>query len=379
MTRDPPRHGAAGHDPVHGERPAAPTELAALRAELAALIAAAAANEAKLARSLERELALMGAESLPDLLREATEGVAQAYGLRAVTLALEDPAHELRHLLLALGERADDLPDVVFADSLVGLTPVAAHLTRPWLGAYQRADHDLLFRGAPVPASVALLPLLVAGRLVGLLCLGAADPGRFDARLASDFLNRLGTVLAVCLDNATNRARVMRSGLADYLTGWQSRRYLHARLREELARAARQGTSIACVMVDVDHFKAINDTYGHLAGDKALREITARIDGQIRASDTAARFGGDEFALLLPESTVAAALQFAERIRVAMRVPVEVKPGCAPAVTLSTGVAAVLPARAERDLKGLAERLLSEADNALYRAKALGRDRVESA
>ena len=96
----------------------------------------------------------------------------------------------------------------------------------------------------------------------------------------------------------------MRSGFTDFLTGFHNRRYLHARLREELARAQRGRKSIVCLMIDVDHFKRINDQYGHLAGDAVLREVAHRIDAEMRISDTGARFGGDEFALVLSPASM---------------------------------------------------------------------------
>src|SRR5205823_14804307 len=95
--------------------------------------------------------------------------------------------------------------------------------------------------------------------------------------------------------NAVNTARLRRSGSTCFLTGSHTRRYLHARLREELARAQRARHSIVCLMIDLDHFKRINDQYGHLAGDAVLREVASRIDAEMRISDTGARFGGDEF------------------------------------------------------------------------------------
>ena len=104
------------------------------------------------------------------------------------------------------------------------------------------------------------------------------------------------------LENAVNRARLLRAGITDFLTGWHNRRYLQQRLKEELARAQRRGGTISCLMIDIDRFKSINDGYGHLAGDNALKEVAHRIEAQIRSMDTAARFGGDELAILLPEA-----------------------------------------------------------------------------
>ena len=133
-----------------------------------------------------------------------------------------------------------------------------------------------------------------------MLVFGSRDGSRFTADLASDYMAHLGVIAAICLENAVNRARLVRSGLTDFLTGFHNRRYMNARLREELARAQRDKRAVACLMIDVDHFKRINDAYGHLAGDSVLREVARRIDSEIRMSDTGARFGGDEFAIVLP-------------------------------------------------------------------------------
>jgi len=363
-----------------GERRGTPerAEVDELRARLRSQREAAAANEQKWQRTRERELELLAAETLPELFRALTSGMAASYALDAVQLVLEDPNHEIRHLLLGGGDRPEEFPGVTFVDTLAGLAPQVGALRQPWLGAWVRADHELLFPGQRELKSLALLPLRRQAQLVGVLCFGSRDPERFTHRLGAHFLLHLAGVTAVCLENAANRARVLRSGLADYLTGWHNRRYLQSRLREELARAQRGGTIVACLMIDVDHFKVLNDSCGHLGGDEALREVTARIEGQIRASDTAARFGGDEFALLLPETSAEDAVRLAERIRAAMKAPVGVGGAETRTVTLSIGAAAVSPRRTDGDLKALADRLLADADAALYAAKAAGRDRVAS-
>jgi two-component system, cell cycle response regulator len=185
-------------------------------------------------------------------------------------------------------------------------------------------------------------------------------------------------VAAVCIENAVNRARLLRAGITDFLTGWHNRRYLQQRLKEELGRAQRRAGSIACLMIDIDRFKGINDGYGHLAGDNALREVAQRVETQIRTMDTAARFGGDELAILLPEATAAEAATLGERIReVIAAVPFALTAEIERSLTVSVGVAAVAPGRHETDLKSVADRLLADADAALYRAKALGRNRVQ--
>ena len=351
-------------------------QLVELRSRLKRLREEASANEQKWQRTHERELELLRAETLPELLELLTSGMASSYGLDAVQLVLEDPNHEVQHLLIGGGGRLEEFPRVSFVDTLVGLAPQLGSLRRPWLGIWVRADHDLLFPGQRDLKSLALLPLRRQARTTGALCFGSRDRERFSHRLSADFLAHLASVVAVCLENACNRARVLRSGLADYLTGWHNRRYLQSRLREELARAQRSGACVACLMIDVDHFKELNDSCGHLGGDEALREITQRVESHIRASDTAARFGGDEFALLLPETSLEAAVRLGERIRAAMATPIDVGGEQKRLVTLSIGAAALTPTRADDELKALADRLLAEADAALYRAKGAGRNRV---
>jgi diguanylate cyclase (GGDEF)-like protein len=188
----------------------------------------------------------------------------------------------------------------------------------------------------------------------------------------------LGAVAAVCIENAVNRARLLRAGITDFLTGWHNRRYLQQRLKEELARAQRRSGSIACLMIDIDRFKSINDGYGHLAGDLALKEIAQRVESQIRSMDTAARFGGDELAILLPDASAGEAAKLAERIRESIAAtPFTLTQQIERTLTVSVGVAAVSPTRHESDLKAVADRLIADADAALYRAKALGRNRVQ--
>ena len=166
--------------------------------------------------------------------------------------------------------------------------------------------------------SVALIPLRRQDRLQGSLNFGSADEKRFSRHLATDFLAHLGVIASFAIENTINRARLVRSGLTDFLTGWHNRRYLNARLKEELARAQRQGTRLTCLVIDLDRFKQINDQHGHLAGDVALREAAQRVDAHIRGSDAAARFGGDEFVVLAPGISSAQAAALAERIREAV-------------------------------------------------------------
>src|ERR1700724_1226936 len=349
-----------------------------LKKRLKEMTAEAANNETILKRTQARELTLLRADSLAQLLRALVDGLRESSSLDAVSVVLLDPQHEIRHLLLAGGDRPDEFKQIFFVDSLVGLAPQLAALHKPWLRPFVGADHHLLFPGSVNLKSAALVPLPRKDRATGALCFGSRDATRFTRHHGTDFLAHLGAVAAVCIENSVNRARLLRAGITDFLTGWHNRRYLQQRLKEELARAQRRGGTIACLMIDIDRFKSINDGYGHLAGDNALKEVAQRVDTQIRSMDTAARFGGDELAILLPEASAAEAATLAERIReVIAAVPFALTAEIERTLTVSVGVTALLPGRQETDLKAVADRLLADADAALYRAKAMGRNRVQ--
>jgi two-component system, cell cycle response regulator len=353
-----------------------------LRERLRALTEEVQRNEVLLRKTQEREVELLRAHSLGELFDRVVSGLRSAYALDVVTLSLFDPQHELRHLSGSETLSSPVIDDVRFIDAVSPLAPRLAQFDRPWLGAYDAADHELLISPRFKHGSLALIPLPRDNRAIGVVAFGSRDSLRFTSDLAADFLAHLGVVVAISLENAVNRARLVRSGVTDFLTGWHNRRYFHNRLREELARAERTGKALTCLMIDMDHFKEINDRYGHLAGDEALKEVARRAEAEIRAGDTGARFGGDEFAILLAGAESAHAVKLAERIHNSVGgTPIRVHGGAHITVTLSIGLATARPQVQQRshDYKTLAERLIAEADAALYRAKSAGRNRVEVA
>ena len=351
-----------------------------LRERLRALTEEVQRNELLLRKTQGREIELLRAHSLGELFDRVVSGLRIAYGLDLVTLSLFDPQHELRHLSGSENLTSAVIEDVRFIDAVSPLAPRLVQFDRPWLGAFDPIEHDLLVPPSLGRGSVALIPLPRDSRAIGVITFGSRDARRFTSDLAADFLAHLGVIVAISLENAVNRARLVRSGVTDFLTGWHNRRYFHTRLREELARAERTGKALACLMIDVDHFKEINDRFGHLAGDEALKEVARRAEGEIRAGDTGARFGGDEFAILLAGSEAPSAVKLAERIHHAVgATPIRVHGGAHVTVTLSIGVATAKPQPRSHEYKALAERLIAEADAALYRAKTGGRNRVEVA
>jgi len=353
------------------------SELEGLKRQLEEMTSQVARNDDKMRRTHRRELLLLRAESLDALIHALIEGLRASYALEYVSLVLCDPDHDIRHLLLAKGTQAEDFENLLMVEAMTGLAPQYIALEQPWLGAFAPCDHQLICPGAVGVKSIAIIPLTFRQKLLGSINLCSADAERFTRSHASDFLAHLGVIASFCVENAVNRARLLRSGFTDVLTGWHNRRYLAVRLSEELARARRDGVRLVCLMLDIDHFKRVNDNWGHAAGDAVLREIAQRIESQVRASDVAARYGGEEFVVLLPGTDVASALLLAERIRTAVSAtPVNLPNGETVTITASIGISDVRPAPEADDLKNVGDSLIARADVALYAAKSAGRDRV---
>jgi len=355
-------------------------DLTQLRRRLAALTEEARKNDDAWRRAQAREMELLEADTLDALLERLTAGMRASYRLEAATLVIADPDHEIRRLLTSQGRHSGPRADILFVDSVHGVAPAVAAGRRPWLGRFNATDHTLLFPAPDALESVALLPLTRQERLIGCLNFGSRERERFLSVLGTDFLHHLAVIAAFSLESAVNRARLVRSGFTDALTGWHNRRYLQSRLQEELARCRRERTPLTCLMIDVDHFKSVNDRFGHLAGDELLRQLAQCIGDEVRGSDVSARYGGEEFVVLLPGTAIAAGFVLAERIRAAVAAePFEVPAGLPLTVTVSIGVAEHSPAVDERDLKVAGERLLALADVALYEAKSGGRNAVARA
>lgn len=163
--------------------------------------------------------------------------------------------------------------------------------------------------------------------------------------------------------------KLVEAATRDPLTGLANRRHFFALARHDMARAARTGEPLALVVADIDHFKRVNDSRGHEAGDHVLRDVAAVLGRLCRAQDVVARWGGEEFLLLLPNTEAAAAMAFAERIRATVAEAGSAEAPLLPGTTLSLGVAQMKPGE---DL----DQAIARADRALYESKAQGRNRV---
>ena len=352
-------------------------ENAMLHALVRTVCADARHNHEVMQRFQQRQMALLNAADLHDLLRQLTLGMQRSFGLDRVHLLLLDPCHVLRDLL---SDQADHQPprQVELCHGIDDFAARIGRLRTVWLGEWIAERHRPLFR-ADLGGSVAVLPLVQADGVSGCLCMQSRDPARFQAGLETDFIGNLAHIAAVCLENAVNRERLRLVGFTDSLTGLYNRRHLEHRLTQELARAQRHTQPLACLFIDADHFKAINDAFGHPAGDRVLAALARRLTGRLRASDIATRYGGEEFAVLLPHTDIDSACHLAEAIRQAIAAePVPLGNGEQVHVTVSIGVAAYCPQRPP--WQGCAgQHLLAHADRAVYQAKQDGRNRVSVA
>ncbi len=202
--------------------------------------------------------------------------------------------------------------------------------------------------------------------------LGTGDLSHRVSLATQDELGHLGGTLNAMAEKLANSQKALEDLSAhDGLTGLYNYREFHRRLTEEVQRSLRYDHPFSLLILDIDDFKAVNDTYGHLAGDEALRGLAALIRRAVRPVDEVARYGGEEFAILLPETPGPGAFATAERIRdIIATHPIAISPGQTVGLTVSIGVA-IYPQDAQSE-----EKLIGAADQALYTAKNGGRNRV---
>ncbi len=228
--------------------------------------------------------------------------------------------------------------------------------------------HEQDFVQAVAPLSIEMIvPLRTDKGVVGLLALAACDGGRQYGMLEIEYITRIARFAAIALENAS----LFRQATTDRMTGLFSHHFFEKTLEEEMERARRYKSTFSLVMFDIDHFKRFNDTWGHLQGDRIIREIARVLTQSVRQVDFPARYGGEEFAVILPSVDIKGALVVAERLR--RRVEEHAFPGDSQAlhVTISVGVAEYDPEHVYA-----ASEIVREADKALYSSKERGRNRV---
>lgn len=220
-------------------------------------------------------------------------------------------------------------------------------------------------------AAYLCVPMMAEGEALGVLHLRLGIAGKDETAVATEKAERIATQIGPVVASLILREQFRLQSIRDGLTGLYNRRYLEETMGRELQRAARSNSGLAVIMADVDHFKKLNDTHGHQAGDDALQQFAQYLRDGVRGDDIACRYGGEEFAVILPGATLEQAQQRAEKLRSGVaNLRVRTAGQTLPPLSASFGVAA-FPQHGDSW-----EALLRAADGALYQAKREGRNRV---
>jgi diguanylate cyclase (GGDEF)-like protein len=312
-------------------------------------------------RRLASQLAHSGAPD--ELARVLVEELQRTLAAAWVALYRADPAGSFSRRALA-GDPGARLPATISGGDAVALR----RPTTPLDERIVASDALMVFGGAATA-----LALEDAETRLGWLVSGSRLDGVPFDRLDADLIALMCDIAAPRLAAAEFDAQYARSALTDQLTGLGNRRAFNERLEEEIARANRGRTALALLLVDLDKFAAFNATHGRDAGDRALGSVSVAVRSSIRLSDSAFRYGGGQFALLLPGAAALGAFVAAERIRNAVTA---LESGEVPApITVSIGIASLREGSCSPiSLASLA--LVRKADEALYQAKQSGRNRT---
>jgi len=344
-----------------------------LKRKLNALQNQARDNEKIWSHFRQIESDMISGQSLAQVLASLINGLlANFKNIDFVTVAHIDDSYELTRLLR--DDEGNEFRGFVPVDKEF-VNSVFNNSSKPVLGAISELSRSTLFpdKHPDMIGSVAMAPLVLHGEIVGSLNQASRNPEHFQSGSATDLLEHLAAVTAMCIDNAVSHEKLKQDGLTDPLTGIANRRFFERRMREEVERVKRSRNELACIVVDVDHFKKINDIYGHVIGDVVLQRVATELGRDLRSSDVLARYGGEEFVLLLPGTSVAEATEIAERLRSALQHLEFRDVGFESIqVTATLGLAML-----DRNIKeaGPTE-LFERADAALYKGKQSGRNQV---
>lgn len=351
-------------------------DTATLQARLDELLRIAKSNERKQENFQQYELALLNSSSLQELLAIVLDQHKERFQLSEVTLLIYDPEYELQRLLQAKNSAPLWPGQLLFSDSAHLINQHFSLQRKPRLQKFSPHQHAYLFPNQEELGSVALLPLVRQNMLIGTLNLGSRNENRFHSQIGTLFLEHLAAVVSACIENTRLQEHIKLVGLRDPLTGINNRRFFDQRLSEEASRAQRYNRPLSCLFLDIDHFKRINDQYGHQTGDAVLKQVSTQLDERLRQTDVLARYGGEEFVILLPDTEQSDANLIAEQIRERIEQTGFMLPGGKSLkVTLSIGLAVLHPNNHINDAK----QLLAAADQAVYAAKLSGRNRIKLA
>ena len=298
------------------------------------------------------------------ILQKTVNEVGAALNVSSCALRVEGSKSEQPLTYFYLNDE-DEHSDFALEELRRELDGHCAHLVRHQSVIAHDCDDEIEAGSEKLPSAVA--PLVFDERLMGALQVKSNDPSRVWHESEILLLRTVADQVAVAVNHAGLFAQIQQQALTDPLTGCYNRRSFEMQLDKEILMAKRTGQPLTLLMLDLDRFKHLNDTAGHDAGDDALRQLADCFRQELRGVDSAARFGGDEFALILPQAFSEGAMQVAERVRA--RVEQIVIPDFGN-LTASIGIAS-FPANA-----ACRTELFRAADDALYAAKRAGRNQV---
>jgi diguanylate cyclase (GGDEF)-like protein len=306
-------------------------------------------------------------ENLPSLLARISELVCQLTSAEACSIMLLDTDRERLLGKAAYGLARSDVSLISFriGDGVAGWV---AERGEPALIDDVASDprYKVLPDSENRIRSLCCVPIQYRDERIGVLTITSPRPASFSQDDV-ELLGFIATTMALDIDNA----RLRRLSVTDPLTEAYNREFLQQRLPPALEQADRRGEPLAVAMIDIDHFKEVNDRFGHAIGDRVLAEVASRLRAAIRAGDLLVRYGGEEFLVVLPGSDAIQAAEIAERMRLKMESdPIQTE-GAAVPVRISVGVAQHRPGA------DTPSQLVRRADTALYAAKGRGRNRVE--
>jgi diguanylate cyclase (GGDEF)-like protein len=354
------------------------TDLCILQSHLDGMLDRVQDNSLTLKRFQVFEMQLLGLNTLPEMIDHMLSETKTFFDLDAVSFCLIDEKAEIAGFLnddgydYASKEGLLLLKDKELLKSTFGLSP------RPFLGSYKQSNCAGFFvNGRRKPLSVAILPLTRRGKIFGSLNFGSYTHNRFASDMATDFIEHMVSVVSICLENNLNYEMMRRTSHFDTLTGVNNRRFLEQRIGEEVDRSQRDESPLSCLFLDIDHFKLINDSFGHQAGDHVLSLVAGMIKKQLRSNDVLARYGGEEFVALLSAIGEKKAGDIAERIRHSIKGLKVRYNNTDISVTISIGLAVYQPSHSPLvSTADISAQLVHSADTALYHAKQNGRDRI---
>lgn len=356
------------------------TDLMVLQSHLDGMLDRVHSNSTTLRRFQMFEMGLLNLNSLAEMLDYVLNSQ-EFFDLDYIGFCLIDAKNELKKYLTEDGFDFDAKSRLIIFENNDLMFSTFGRSVTPYIGPYKTAKcADFFVLNKHKPASVTVIPLVRRGKYIGAFCMGSYNPERFVNTMSTEFVEHMTSVLGVCLENHLSYEAMKRTSLIDTLTGVNNRRFLEQRLGEEVDRAQRSIEALSCFFLDIDLFKKINDTYGHQLGDQVLMEVASVIREQLRNNDVLARYGGEEFVALLANIEESMAIDIANRIRNKISEIVVYANEKPVSVTISIGTVTYKAAKGKHlHSDKVGADLIQKADEALYRAKSLGRNRVVSA